>query len=53
MNVIPKNIIQNKNKNIQQIIFTEVKNTPNDTLNITPFLNYVKDFPPSNLPSKK
>ena len=53
MNVISKNIIQNKIKNIQQNIFTEVKNTPNDTVNITPYLNYVKDLPPSNLPSTK
>ena len=53
MNVISKNIIQNKIKNIQQTIFTEVKNTPNDTVNITPYLNYVKDLPPSNLPSTK
>ena len=41
------------NLNIINPIINEIKNTPNDTINLTPFLKYINNLSPNRLNSVK
>ncbi len=53
MSVNSKNVIQEDIKKIRQTVLTDGQTSPNNTINITPFLNYIKDLSPSKLPLTK
>ena len=41
------------NLNIINPIINEIKNTPNDTINLTPFLKYINNLSPTRFNSVK
>ncbi len=52
MSIVLKNNLQNNFKMVNPVL-TEIGDTPNDTINITPILNYIKELSPSHIKSEK
>ena len=52
MSIVLKNNLQNNIKMVNPVL-TEIGDIPNDTINITPILNYIKELSPSHIQSEK
>ena len=52
MSIVLKNNLPNNIKMVKPVL-TEIGDTPNDTINITPILNYIKELSPSHIKSAK